>query len=519
MAESKFRLIVLLFLVFNLSTAQEGALDSSFGNQGTTRIAFSDKDTRGMQMLRMDDNSVILAVNSEIHVNGSVKSRGFYIYRIFDDGTLDNGFGNNGSLYFPNNNNERSYFFSMLLQSDGKIVIIGTIAEESKLIRITQDGTFDPLFGNGGIQDIEGGYNIAQQSNGKIVVQSQFFDGYNNKYSFSRRNPDGSLDTSFGINGTQITDVTFYRYDICYTIKIDPADRILAAGASYNNGYDNHPVIARFNVNGSLDPSFGTNGTLITTFGPGSNLGEIDAIALFNDKIILGGNYQYQGGTGGFSGIKPAVAKLNKNGVLDQSFGQGGKVIMDTHYNANDMLRSITVQRDGKILLGGGASYPFPYMQTDFFVTKLNEDGSIYTNFGQNGTFIARFGGSDTNLVEDMALQPDNKVLVFGTTTAAFRNAIVCRLDNEYLNTEDFILENEILLFPNPTSSFVQIKSGPSVSRIEIYNAIGQFLDSQSFHNSQQNIEYNMQKLQNGIYTFLIYSENRVLTPKRVIKQ
>lgn len=522
MQRSKIQIIVLLFLISMYTTAQEGILDPNFGYQGTRKFECVDKDSRAIEMLLLDDNSMILAVNSEIRVNGAVQNRGFYIFKISGDGTIINDFGINGSLYFPNNNNERSSISTMLLQPDGKIVIKAVIEAESKLMRIFQDGTFDNSFGNGGIQDIEGGYAIGLQSTGKIIVQSQYFDGYNNMYSFSRRNTDGSLDTTFGVNGTQVTDVTTYRFDLCFTIKIDALDRILAAGASYNNGDDYHPVITRFNENGSLDTSFANNGTLITTFGPNSNLGEVNDIALFNESILLGGNYQYQGGTGGFGGIKPAVAKLNNDGTMDHSFGRQGRVIMNTYYNANDRLRSIAVQRDGKILLGGGASFPYPYSQTDFFVSKLNEDGSIYSPFGQNGIFIIRFNGSDFNYVTDVALLPDNKVMVFGNTTDEnheFRNAIICRLENEYLNTEEFLIETKVVVFPNPTTEILQIQSSSLISRIELYNVLGQLLDSQTFDNFQENIEYNMQRFSNGIYIVLIHSDNKSITSKKVLKQ
>ena len=109
-------LVLLLLLLFKFSGAQEGILDTDFGDQGTRRFALVDKSAHGTDMLLLDDGSVILAVNSDISVNGSIRNRGFYIYKITADGNPDNGFGNNGSLYFPNNSNERSYFFSMLLR-------------------------------------------------------------------------------------------------------------------------------------------------------------------------------------------------------------------------------------------------------------------------------------------------------------------------------------------------------------------------------------------------------------------
>lgn len=521
MAKFKSILLLVLLMFLQFSLAQEGMLDIDFGDEGTRRFTYTDKGARAMDLILLEDNSIILGVNSEFIQSGATYNRGFYIYKLTNDGEIDTSFGQNGQLYFPNNGTNSSYFNSILLQFDGKILIMGTIEKESKLIRITQNGNFDPTFGNAGIQDMDSGYKIAQQSTGKIIVQSQFFDGYNNMYSFSRRNIDGSLDTTFGNNGIQITDVTNYRFDLCFAIKIDWEDKILAAGPSYNNGDDYHPVITRFNENGTLDTSFGNNGTIITTFGPESNLGEIDDIAVLGDKIILGGNYQYYGGTGGFGGIKPAVAKFNNNGTLDQTFGQGGKVVMDTYLDANDRLRSIAVQRDGKILLGGGASSPFPIVHSFFFIHKLNSDGSIYQDFGDNGIFITDFEGSETNYVTDLLLQTDNKVLAFGVTTDAnneFRNAIVCRLDNEVLGIQDLFAENDIQVYPNPSNDNVQIKSKNPIQKLEIYNLTGQLVATELFSNNAVEIKFDFNKFQNGIYTILIFSEHEKTVSRKIIK-
>ncbi len=521
MVKIKSILFLMLFLFFELSFAQEGILDLDFGDQGTTRFAYTDKGARAKDLLLLEDNSIILGVNSEFRQNGATYNRGFYIYKLTPDGEIDISFGQDGQLYFPNNNNNSSYFFSMLLQIDGKILICGSIESEAKLIRIDQTGTFDPTFGNDGIQTILGGSNIGQQSTGKIIVQSQYFDGYNNMYSFSRRNTDGSLDTTFGNNGIQITDVTNYRFDLCFAIKIDWEDKILAGGPSYNNGDDYHPVITRFNENGTLDTSFGNNGTVITTFGPGSNLGEIDDIAVLGDKIILGGNYQYYGGTGGFGGIKPAVAKFNNDGTLDQTFGQGGKVVMDTYLDANDRLRSIAIQRDGKIILGGGASSPFPIVHSFFFIHKLNIDGSIYSDFGDSGTFVTDFGGSETNYVTDLVLQPDNKVLAFGVTQDAnneFRNAIICRLDNEYLGLNDLSSGSNIQVYPNPTNGYFKIKSKVAIQKSEIYNVLGQLMELEIYSDNPFIIDYDLNKFGTGVYTILISTTDNRYFLKKIIK-
>ena len=506
--------LLLIFHFTFLSFSQDGTLDLSFGNNGTTIFAIADKDTRPEAFQLLNDDSMLIGIDA---TGGPLIYQGLYIYRVFPNGQIDSDFGQNGVIYFPYGNNGPSKIFSMALQNDGKILVKCKINDESKLLRIDQNGIFDTTFGNNGIASVTDGMEVKLQSNNKIIVGGQFWDGTNNYYNFSRYNTDGTIDLTFGDNGTVITDITSFTYDIIMDIAIQSDDKIIAVGMSYSSPVHYRPVITRFNEDGFLDNSFGDNGTIITSFGSQSILGQIYDVEIYpNDQIIVGGNLHYSGGTGGFGGSKPALIKFEIDGSYDTTFGDQGKVVFETIFNANDSLRTILLQADGKILFGGGASYPFPIMQTYFYISRLLVDGSRDESFGDDGIFLTNFNNSVTNYVHDFALQNNDYILAFGISRNPDTeniNSIICRLTNEPLSVPNYTVNIPSIIYPNPTANFLTIKSDFLISQINVYNKLGQLLLSNSNKNS-----IDISILNKGMYFVIIKDIYGKVENNKVIK-
>jgi len=509
-------IINLFFSLFLfVSYGQEGSLDTTFGDNGILLFSLSDIETRGRKILVLEDNSILIGNSAVSNSNDPV---GFYLYKFLENGEVDISFGQNGLIFIPNGENGHSGFVSMVKYNDDKVLIRGTINGESKLIRIYQNGDFDLTYGENGLVSIVGG-KIALQSNNKVIVASQFFDGYNNLYKFLRYDTNGSLDLSFGNDGVIITDITGYRFDLHSAIKIQNDDRIIVVGRSYEYGDDYHPVITRFTENGFLDTTFGNNGTVISTFSTESELGEFNDIGLFNEQIIVGGNYHYSNGTGGFGGLKPAVISFDFDGTYDNTFGNQGRIILETLHNANDRLWSMRLQSNGKILIGGGASYPFPMEGTDFFVTKLNDNGELDLNFGNNGTFLTSFNNAESNIVTDLELQENGEVLALGFIKEGFgdlRDAIICRLNNEILNTSNIEYYSRVSFYPNPVQDILRIEntSSTEITSIKIYDVLGRFVLSEE--GDLNNI--NVSQLESGVLFIEVEIDEGSIT-KKIIKE
>jgi len=221
--------------------------------------------------------------------------------------------------------------YKIAIQTDGKILVggsgLGAAPPLSSLLRLNANGTMDQGFNSTVTQNstsILAGDIIAIQPDNKIVTADADWQQTSTPYGILRLNDDGSRDQSF-LRGTGAD--AFIRKA---TIQID--GKIIIAGdfATYNGTGRNR--IARLNKDGSLDSSFKSGS------GPDSS---IFAIAIQNDgKILIGGDFTSYNGIG-----RNRIARLNSDGTLDSSFKPGN--------GANGTIRTIAIQSDGKILIGG----------------------------------------------------------------------------------------------------------------------------------------------------------------------
>jgi uncharacterized delta-60 repeat protein len=517
--KKKLLALFLLFIV-QYSFGQDGSFDISFANNGVNHFSLGNKNTKGDAVLYFSDSSILIAGNSDTNHAGALFARSFYLAKFLSNGTIDNSFGINGSVFFPNGTNGDSYFFSMVKQPDEKILISGTVDGSSVLIRMFPNGVYDPSFGNNGIATITYGNKLALQSNGKIIVSGQYYDGFNNKYSFSRYDSNGILDSTFGINGIAITDVTPFRFDMCTSLLVQPDDKIIAIGDSYDN-IAMSAVIVRFDPNGNRDSSFGNYGVLTTPLGASGYGIFYDVGIMQNGKIVAAGIYEYSGGTGGFWGNKPAIVRYNVDGSLDSSFGNNGIVVLNTFFNANDDLWALKLQPNGKILIGGGASYPFPFVLTYFYLYRLNTDGSLDLSFGNNGNVLTNFSNSDINYVHDIEFQQDGKILALGiskNSSTQNNDAVLCRLNNDnILNIESLHREEENFIYPNPSSGnfIVSFSHQISEGEIEIYNLLGHKEFSKGIKGELKK-EIHLTNISNGIYFVKVF-DGKITYCKKVI--
>ncbi|MFD1732931.1 delta-60 repeat domain-containing protein [Deinococcus malanensis] len=136
--------------------------------------------------------------------------------------------------------------------------------------------------------------------------------------------PSGTLDPSFDGDGIVVTNFDGGNTEAS-AVQQQPDGKVVAVGTMFAVGIDFKTVVARYNSNGSLDPSFGSAGTAVLNLISSSSANpsgyEIySAIALQKDgKILVGG---------GTSGLTPLMARLTPTGALDPTFGNGGVVIV-----------------------------------------------------------------------------------------------------------------------------------------------------------------------------------------------
>jgi uncharacterized delta-60 repeat protein len=268
-------------------------------------------------------------------------------------GTLDPGFDGDGLVTtaigsYPDEAR------AVAIQSDGKIVVAGGFSNPAYhdffLARYNSNGSLDTSFDTDGIASTDFGNDdvaraLAIQGDGKILLA-----GYTNpsnsdaKLALARYDQNGSLDTSFDGDGRVITNLGI-GYDLLTDIAIQADGKILAVG-SKNIGINNDDVaVLRYNTDGTLDPTFDTDGIVTTRLGNGNDFAA-SVVIRPDGKIIVGGT-TYNG-----SNMDFALLRYNTNGSLDTSFAVDGKLVVD-FFGFEDRAENVAVQADGKIVAGG----------------------------------------------------------------------------------------------------------------------------------------------------------------------
>jgi len=318
------------------------------------------------------------------------------------------------------------------VQSDGVIVVAGTVVagggdSDFGVARLGRDGGLDSGFGIGGEVRIAfnlgwswGDYaeGVALQSDGKIVVVGHVeYSELDTDFAVVRLNPDGSLDTTFGQGGTTTVwfDLGNLPMDYARGVAIQPDGKILVVGTARDESPSGDQMaVARLEANGDLDFTFGSDGKIVIPFDlGGSNEDEARDIAIQPDgKILIAGDVQDAD-----YNVNPAVAKLNQDGTLDESFGEGGRVVIPVDLGGNlyDYGRAIKVLEDGRIVIAGSAATDTS--GSDFLLIRLYPNGVPDDDFGTHGVVTVPFdmGGGLWDAAYDVAIQPDGKIIAVGS--------------------------------------------------------------------------------------------------------
>ncbi len=221
----------------------------------------------------------------------------------------------------------------------------------------------------------------------------------------------GELDASFGAGGVLSTDFGG-TYDWAYAAAVQPDGKIVAAGVSNGAGtYDF--ALTRYQADGSVDPSFGHEGKVITDFA--TSFDWAYALVLQPDGKIVVGGVTDASGSRDFG-----LARYLPDGSLDLAFGQGGRLIAKLRPLSADTVYGLALQPDGKIL-AGGTSFPDVLVlrpNADFILSRFTPDGAPDATFGVGGSVTTDFGKESWDDARAIALQPDGSILLGGSTNS-----------------------------------------------------------------------------------------------------
>jgi len=255
-----------------------------------------------------------------------------------------------------------------------------------------QAGTLDSTFGKGGrvITDFRtsaGAKDEVIQPDGKIVVVGIS----ENKFSIARYLVNGELDPSFGKHGRMLTAIPGHDICIANAVALQADEKIVVAGTAGDDF-----AVVRYNPDGAIDTSFGTGGGTVTDFRHGEDAAT-DMVIQPDGKILVSG-YTFTS-YGNF-----ALARYQPNGVLDSTFGKDGKIV--TTIRQDDRSQCMALQPDGKIILAGDADW-------NFGMVRYKKNGDLDSSFGSNGRVLTKMI-RDNIFCFAIAIQPDGKIILGG---------------------------------------------------------------------------------------------------------
>lgn len=412
-----FAASMLIGVCFSPMAFANGELDPTFGAEGMVGIDFGGGDGEVFDMALQDDGRIVLVGSGRPSSNRLVD---FAIMRLEADGSLDRSFGDGGRVSTSFTDYFGSVAKAVAVQADQKLLVAGYARnldyahDTFALARYDSSGQLDKTFGtNGwvltpiypftgaGVNDMANALTIAPD--GKIIVAG-VTGTFLADFAVARYNPDGSLDTSFGGDGTVVTDIG--GQDSANAVIVQDDNKILVAGNGWTSGSNEDFTLVRYNEDGSLDSAFGSGGIVTTDFSGGADRAQ--GLALLPDgRIIVAGVGQVSGGCfpNPCERYGVAAAQYLADGRLDSSFGAGGGVLYD--FVTTSGIYALARRPDGKLILGGH------HGNEDFLIISLHPDGSFDESFGGTGAVVAGFGpGADR--ANAVLVQPDGSIIAAG---------------------------------------------------------------------------------------------------------
>lgn len=514
-----------------------GALDSSFGINGKVSIYVGWND--GLIYYRVID--MVIQVDGKIVVGGQTTLAGpnwFLIERFLPNGNLDSSFGVNGKVSTLIHNWREVDLSALALQNDGKILAGGSV-DGFCLIRYLSNGVIDSSFGvNGRIQN-EGDFRIiddlAVLKNGKIIVGITSSNS-SSDFEIDRLLPNGIFDSTFGTNGIIITDFAGGD-DYLSSIAISNDNKIVASGISYP---DWNASFAKYNANGTLDSTFGVNGKVHTAFKvdyhnkimiqqsgkvivAGSLLFRLNADGSTDSSYGVNGSAQnFNGATDAAMQADQKVVTVNSPYFTVQRFKNDPIITIQKNITKTEGNSGTTTSATFRILLNTPSARKITVNYTTVDSTaKAGQDyvatsGTLTFNPGQTSKSVT------VNIIGDNVIEKNEKFLlrlsnptnaILGTLSTA-----ICTIKNDdpsfSLSTSNAIeTTSSIKLYPNPANNFLRIEglNKNANTTISVIDMQGKVVMKTTTSN---NTSLNIKLLLPGTYFVRIESENRIANLK-----
>jgi uncharacterized delta-60 repeat protein len=398
------------------ASSRSGRLDPSFGDRGTVLTRFSRGSFEAANALAVQSDGKIVAAG----FSTTTPIPDFGLVRYGSKGDLDGRFGVHGKILTDfKGSGSVDVASGVAIQLDGKIVAAGysdaSGSPDFALARYNPNRTLDTTFNSSGkvLTDLRGSSSVdvasgvSIQPDGKIVAAGYSDASGSYDFALARYNSNGTLDTTFNSTGKVLTDFSGSGSgDFASAVAIQSDGKIVAAGFSDASGTPYDFGLARYNTNGTLDPTFHSSGKVLTDFSGSGSYDQAHALVIQSGGKIIAAGLSIASGNSDF-----AIARYNPNGTLDITFNSTGQVLTDLDGSGSqDEASAVVIQSDGKIvaagdsIAGGGDS--------DFALARYKPDGTLDGTFNSTGRVLTNFGGFDVAYA--VAIQSARRIVAAG---------------------------------------------------------------------------------------------------------
>ena len=408
------------FAVARLNT--DFTLDTTFDVDGATWVDFDgNRGDVGWAVAVQPDRKVVV-----VGVGSNDNGGGWGVLRFNEDGTLDNSFDGNGKKAFDT----AWIAYDVAIQDDGKIVVAGGVALNRdrndfrtafQVVRMNSNGSLDGTFNGSGVAITEFGYSEAARAlaiapGGEIVLAGYRHNGGGN-FQIARYLSNGMLDASFSGDGKLVETRSMNAEDVV----VQRDGKIVVLGTYFETGVPPQMFLARYDVGGAPDPTFGFGGEVFVSFAPSAAVQ--GSLALQADGMLVAAATNPGDGPG-------LMARFRWDGSLDT--GGAATLVFDPMHLGSEAT-AVTEADDGK-LVAAGKVYRSDY---DFALARISQDGvGVDTSFGtempRSGKIVYGLVGQSEE-TRDVAVQLDGEIVVAGEvgTQSQGQNFIIGRFKSD----------------------------------------------------------------------------------------
>ena len=488
-----------------------GKTDSSFGINGLVRHTFEQRNAGNGYTLLPNGKMIVVGVQSD----GNSGSQQFpFIARYKYDGKPDSTFGINGTTKVSSIG--PADLTSVYQLDTGKILC----TNGPLMMQFDSLGVLDQTFGNNGIliQSVPPPFNFYYQSNsvrrsdGKIISVSSVYTGVDNDKYVTQicYDTEGLIDSSFGVNGFSI-DYNFVLGSAPPRLILQSDDKLIAIR---QNIFETAIIMARYNSNGSLDTTFGTNGYLSV------QSSRLVYVSKFDDDSFLIGVSQ--------GGVPIQYFRISANGIIDPSFTLNGSAFFQTMGNNGPSPQAGLAYGNNEIVMAGcnsGANGSSAVAFTKFTLT------SGIASITQNDNTL------NANLPEDQFTFQwyRDGLLVVGDTTSTITvfqngeylveasNLAGCTSSDTFTvlmnGINDSIKPTDIKIYPNPSSGNIQLELNSEIKSgtISVIHISGKLILEKQFNNTSL-LSFDLTRFSKGMYILQLISEEGKSNHKIIIQ-